>query len=305
MLVDDEVEQPTKRLELDNELDPLDEYESITVPAWDVTNAWEQMFDDGDMRRISSIRLSESDVSRLRGFLFVLHPGLLVSPGPFGVIPSDIDAFYRDIVAPILGRHPVLAKAEVRDCGNELHLILWIDEELFLWREDKIEEDILIWDLEECHAAISAVLPCDQRRFRLNATTRAVGTKNSSTRTFVRKLKDGGYIAINDLFHFVRAWLDAPMSLGGCILLGDSPVKPCPFCRAADSSLIIGSIYAECCSCGRHIYRDLVKAIYGFENGSKVFLSATLADCRDDEADVAKLRLRFAQYQKEQPQISS
>lgn len=155
--------QRCQTLALIGELPTLDECETISVPARDVADMWEQLFDDGHMGRLRSVRRPESDVFQLRGFLFVLYPELLMSPSPFGLIPSDLDAFYRDIIAPILGRHPLLAKAEVRNCGDELHVILWFDEDLPLACEDQNEEEDLLFCLEEAHLAISHVMPCSQR----------------------------------------------------------------------------------------------------------------------------------------------
>ena len=98
----------------------------LTQASTETTNVdlREALFNDGAIGPIGSIQVSTERVVALRGIMFDIDPDLFLHGGLIATIPQDAAEFYRETIKPMLDRHPVLKKAEVRMTGRGLHVIL-------------------------------------------------------------------------------------------------------------------------------------------------------------------------------------
>ena len=87
----------------------------VIAPPDNSIDAREQLVNQGERGPIERVSIPEVTIAKFRGIMLDFDPGLykleILPPGALG----DPEKFYTGFVRPMLERHPVYAKAEVRD----------------------------------------------------------------------------------------------------------------------------------------------------------------------------------------------
>lgn len=214
-------------------------------PVADKGDLREQLFNDKLIGPVQSIQLPAEAITRLHGVLFDVDPEAFredVAPQPVRSSPTK---FYQQVVRPWLDRHPTLSDAEIRDSGRGLHIILRFDEPVtFASDSERMRWSGIV-------KSVQAVLPSDPRAPGITAVTRALGSTNGKTGTFVKQLAAGMPVpasAVAELFGQLRL---RPFQTVTRVLFGCDRVRPCPICRKGSSSMVALDRVGACYSCGK------------------------------------------------------
>jgi len=168
-------------------------------------------------------------------------------------------ALYGQHVRHWLDRDPVLAKAEVRDTGGGLHIILRLDEPIIVAAGES-----RIWD--DIARGICNALPGDPNLNGLIALTRpvaAMNTKYNPPRE-VRLLRPGEHLTRAEILDLTRRVAEQPAHLWMRLFFGGERVEPCPFC-GKESLGVAGYWQVRCYGCGRVNAASLVYRFYSPE----------------------------------------
>jgi hypothetical protein len=217
----------------------------------------EALFNDGSIGLIGSIQVSTERIVSLWGIMFDLDPDLFRQGGLIATIPQDAAGFYRDIVKPMLDRHPVLKKAEVRMTGRGLHVILRFAKPVEFTKPGEQEEWAGIVEV------VQTALPIDPGQPGITATTRAVGSVNGKNGATVELLEKGSPVTEEEVRALCKDMCEQPFRTVMSIFTGNERVQPCPICKKADSALAAGKHVGSCYGCGKvHLEKlyDLVLA---------------------------------------------
>src|SRR5687767_13981429 len=84
----------------------------------------EQLVNGGAVGPVGCVSLPLEMVTALRGILLDFDPDLFCGYRFAAETRADPGRFYVDVIRPLLERHPVFAKAEVRCSGRGLHAIV-------------------------------------------------------------------------------------------------------------------------------------------------------------------------------------
>lgn len=150
----------------------------------------------------------------------------------------------------------MLAKAEVRNSGRGLHVILRLGEPYQLDSDAARERIVAVNDV------VTRILPRDPMQPGITAVTRAINSVNGKNGKPVRLLAPGEPIPFAEVMQFGKEITAAPMLTIGRVLFDGGPVRPCPLCRADESSLMMLKHVVRCYACGQHTIDDLLRRIY-------------------------------------------
>ena len=204
----------------------------------------EQLFNDGEVGPIERIQVSTERIVRLRGIFFDLDPDMLREGPVFNYVGPDSQRFYEQSIRPLLERHPVLSKCEVRATGRGLHAILRFAEPVDL----ASEADQRRW--ASTVQVVQAALPADTRSPGITATTRALGSINSKTGKRVVLINNGEPVSVDEVESLRSELSDAPFKTIARIQFGSDAISPCPFCKVEAARLAAfdqsGLCYANC-----------------------------------------------------------
>ena len=217
----------------------------------------ETLFNSGAIGPIGSIQVSTERVVALRGIVFDIDPDLFLQGGLIAAIPQDAAEFYREIVKPMLDRHPVLKKAEVRMTGRGLHVILRFAKPVEFTKPGEQEEWAGIVEV------VQTALPIDPGQPGITATTRAVGSVNSKNGATVELLEKGSTVTEEEVRGLCKDMCEQPFRTVMSVFTGNERVQPCPVCKKPDSALAAGKHVGTCYGCGKvHLEKlyDLVLA---------------------------------------------
>jgi hypothetical protein len=143
----------------------------------------------------------------------------------------------------MLGRHPVLAAAEVRDTGRGVHALIHLDPPVVFTTTG--ERDKWAAAVE----VVQRVLPTDPDAPGLTALTRPVGSINSKTGRAVSVLKTGTPVAPAEVLALAEDVRRTPFRTIVGIVFGPQ-TSPCPICRKPDTRLGVfdksGVCYGGC-----------------------------------------------------------
>jgi hypothetical protein len=195
----------------------------------------------------SEIAVKVSEVTSIRAFMLEIDIDILDPDACGAEAVASPEAFFESHVSIWLLRDPVLSRAEVRDSGHGLHVLLWLDEPI---RCD--EEQAKKWDAVAY--GIRNVLPCDPRGPGLIAMSRPVGAMNTKHEPHkeVRQLRAGQPISRGDIEDLAKRLADAPSRLWMALFHGGERVQPCPLCCDEGTSLgVAGEWMVRCYECGR------------------------------------------------------
>ena len=226
----------------------------------------EALFNDGAIGPIGSIQVSTERVVSLRGIMFDIDPDLFLQGSLIAAIPQDAAEFYREIVKPMLDRHPVLKKAEVRMTGRGLHVILRFAKPVEFTKPGEQEEWAGIVEV------VQTALPIDPGQPGITATTRAVGSVNSKNKVVVELLEKGSPVTEEEVRGLCTEMCEEPFRTVMSVFTGNERVQPCPICKKRDSALAAGKHVGTCYGCGTvHLEKlyDLVLAPKSVEKAEK------------------------------------
>jgi hypothetical protein len=168
-------------------------------------------------------------------------------------------ALYEQNVRLWLDRDPVLSKAEVRDTGGGLHVILWLDEPVVVAAGDARQ-----WN--DIARGICNALPGDPNLNGIIALTRPVGAMNTKYNPprEVRLLRSGEPVTRAEILDLSRRLGEQPTRLWMRLYFGGERVDPCPLC-GKESLGVAGSWQCRCYGCGRVNAASLVYRFYSPE----------------------------------------
>src|SRR5262249_16312066 len=84
----------------------------------------EQPRNGGERGPLELVSLGETMITKLRGILLDLDPGRFRPEAVPVEVLANPTAFHEKVIRPMLARHPVLARAEVRVSGRGVHVII-------------------------------------------------------------------------------------------------------------------------------------------------------------------------------------
>ncbi len=224
----------------------------------DLVDQRESLANDRRQGTFAEVQLPVERITRLHGIMLDLDPGLLrPDNGIFEPAVDPRDFFLR--VQPMLNRHPLASRAEVRVSGTGLHAIIRLDPAVEL----HTPADQRRW--AGAVQAVQRTLPVDPRQPGITALTRPIGSINGKTGPVVEQLREGRPMNSAEVEKYLADIAKAPFLQVAGVLLGQSRVSPCPVCGKKGSRLDclerIGRCYR---GCGRinlaqlfdHVYAD-------------------------------------------------
>jgi hypothetical protein len=230
--------------------------EETLAPPGPGVDAREQLVNRGEVGPIGLVSIPEAMITTLRGIMLDFDPDLYdPTKLPAGATDSPRD-LYETFVKPMLNRHPVYAKAEVRDTGRGLHAILWFETPVVFDTETAREKWAAVVK------AVQKALPTDPMCPGITAMTRPVGSINGKTGRTVRVLKDGMSVNPEEILKLVAELGARPFKFVAGLLL--DPAAPyCPVCARPEARLGVMDRRGQCYS-GKHqpTVGDLFAAVF-------------------------------------------
>lgn len=225
----------------------------------------EQMFNEGLIGPIKEVQVSAARITQVRGLMFDLDPGLLQSDGSLGKIPDSPAEFYGKVIKPMLARNPVLDKAEVRNSGSGLHVILRFHEPY------QCDTDAAREDISRVAEVVMCLLPIDPLQPGITALTRPIGSVNGKNGAIVKPLAPGEPITYAEVRTLAVQFVASPLSMICEVLFGSDRISPCPVCRHPGSTLVVVPHCGTCYACGKvtitHLWSELYQPRKGGLDG--------------------------------------
>lgn len=235
--------KPPKPLPRAKEQQPA---EGVSAPPKEKVDLREQLANEGAVGLITDVPLPEANITQLNGIMLDIDPKLYDGRVARKETKADPARFYKKIVRPMLERHPVLAKAQVRASGTGLHVILWFTSPVVF----RGEPQRLLW--AAVVKVVQRALPSDPDAPGITALTRPVGSINGKNGMPVTMLTKGEPVTPEEamsLFNEIRV---APVKTIMRILLGEERISLCPICEKPGTSLDAMDRSAKCYgSCGK------------------------------------------------------
>lgn len=207
----------------------------------------EALFNGGDRGPAFSIARPVDEIAAINGFMVDVDLKLL-DPDVLGESSvASPAAFYDRHLCHWLDRDAVLAKAEARDTGGGVHVLLWLDEPVVIPAGQQRQWNAVARGL---HSA----LPGDPKLGGIIAMTRPVGELNLKYDPphAVRLLREGTPVTQKEVLGLVERLATAPARLWMNLVTGGERASPCPLCRKEGTSLgIAGDWKVQCYECGR------------------------------------------------------
>jgi hypothetical protein len=222
----------------------------------DLIDKRETLWNEGRTGPAGLIQVPTERITRLRGILLDLDPNRL-RPDNTLFPPADDPRQFFENIRPVLARHPLARRVQVRLSGTGLHGILRLDPpvELTSAAEQKWWANVV--------RAVQCSLPVDPNAPGITALTRAVGSTNSRNGAVVEVLEPGEPIDPACVIAFVEGLAGAPFRTVATILLGSDHVQPCPICRRDGTHLDVLDRMGKCYGhCGRVSLAQIFDTIF-------------------------------------------
>jgi hypothetical protein len=216
----------------------------------------EALFNQRQIVRAEEIQIPPERITCLHAILVDIDP-ILLRPGNPLCPPADNPRDFLKGLLPILVRHPLACRAEIRRSGTGLHLIMGLDPavELTSAAEQKSWSGVV--------KIVQQSLPGDLNAPGITALTRPIGSINSKNGAVVEQLRAGESNSPADVSAFVREFQGAPFRVLTSIWTGAAEsVRPCPVCRSPRSSLSLGEQSGRCYKCGTVRLAQVYDAIF-------------------------------------------
>jgi hypothetical protein len=257
---------PKKKVSLDREAGPAAGSVEVSKaggpgePRVDLSER-EATFNGRERGPAHAIAKPVEQIAAIRGFMFDVDTKLL-DPDVLGESAvASAEQLYEQHVRHWLDRDKVLAKAEVRDTGGGVHVLLWLDEPVVCAAGQQRHWDAVARGLHDA-------LPGDPNLLGIIAMTRPVGALNLKydPPREVRLLREGKPVTQKEVLDLIDRLTTAPSRLWMNLVTGADRVSPCPLCRKGGTSLgIAGGWKVQCYECGRSDAAALVYRFYTSE----------------------------------------
>lgn len=233
---------------------------TIQPPAHDhgASDDRESLVNGRERGPANQIATKVEEVASIHGFMSDLDCKIL-DPAVVGEecvrSPADL---YEQHARHWLDRDPVLTKAQVRDSGYGLHVLLMLDEPIICRGDDARD-----WD--KIARGLRNVLPGDPSLNGIVAMTRPVRALNTKADPpkEVRLLRAGEPITRDEILDLNQRLANAPARLWMRVFFGGERASPCPLCGATTHSLgVAGNWQVQCYGCGRVDAAALVYRFY-------------------------------------------
>lgn len=218
-------------------------------------NTREQLVNQCLLGPMGLVSIPEMTITSLHGIMLdfdhdLYNPKRL----PEGATESP-ERIYREFVGPMLARHPVYAKSEVRDTGRGLHAIVRIRPQV------KFDTEAARKKWSAVVKIVQHALPTDPHAPGITATTRPVGSINGKTGRSVIVLKEAEPVTADEILMLVAELQTTPFkTIAGMLLGHESPY--CPVCAKPDSRLGVLDQHGTCYVCGKLDIAKLYDAFY-------------------------------------------
>lgn len=204
----------------------------------------EQPYNDRAVGPFEDVQLAREEITTLHAIVIDVDLHLLNRSKFTMGLNGEPPAFFEQTLATWLDNHPVLARAEVRDSGRGIHVLLNLkDPVVFKDDAERIRWDGIVQALQAC-------LPSDPRQPGITGLTRPLGSVNSRTGREVRVLKSGEPIDVAEIEQFFNELSKAPFRSVTRILFGRDRLDPCPLCQQPGSQMSaldrVGKCYTTC-----------------------------------------------------------
>ncbi|QDU90963.1 hypothetical protein Pla175_43770 [Pirellulimonas nuda] len=204
----------------------------------------EALYNGGAIGAAHEIAVGAERITSSRGLMLDIDLKLIKSGGLFETVGDDPFAFYAQVFKPLLARHSLLKKAEVRMSGGGLHALLWLDEPIEFFSDDERDRWAITTQI------VQYALPSDPRAPGITAMTRPVGAINSKNGARVVQLAPGAPCTAGEIEAFRDELNASPFKSLVQLWTGSDRLEPCPCCRAEGSSLAVldhrGRCYKTC-----------------------------------------------------------
>jgi hypothetical protein len=204
----------------------------------------EQLCNDGQTGPVEQVSLPLAMITTLRGIILDVDPHLFRAELVTAYVITQPVEFYRQVIGPMLDRHPVMRKAEVRVSGRGLHVILWLTDPV----EFTTDADRMRW--AGIVKVIQRLLPTDPDCPGITALTRPIGSVNSENHCRVRQLHKGEPVPADEVVRLFDEVHSSPFRTIARLLFGSDHLTPCPVCNGPRSKLdaldFVGKCYGGC-----------------------------------------------------------
>jgi hypothetical protein len=191
----------------------------------------------------TEVQLPLERITQVHGIMLDFDPGLLrPADGLFDPAADPRDFLTK--IRPVLDRHPLVSKAEVRASGTGLHVIVPINPAIEL----HTATDQLRW--AGAVKAVQRTLPVDPRQPGITALTRPIGSTNSKNGVVVELLRTSQAVTAEEVEAYLADLVKSPFRVVAGVLLGGERIVPCPVWRKDGSRLDVlergGKCYRRC-----------------------------------------------------------
>ena len=192
----------------------------------------QRLFNDGQVGPISEMECDIKKVNRILGVCLRVCPASYRQSPLTPEVPVSANEFYEKFAKNWLDRDRALSKAEVRDRGHGLDVLL------------SLEAPITITDKRERNAWASlirvaqSILPVDPKQPLINDTCRMVGSVISDTGFEVTEIRRGTPITKHELVGLYIRMASRPFDTVLQVITDQKRLEPCPICKAEGSSLV-------------------------------------------------------------------
>lgn len=204
-----------------------------------------QLFNRQEVGPIERIQLLAVNITSLHAILYDIDPHMYRNEIATEKVRSSPRLFFAEVLEPLLQRDDVLRRAEVRDSGTGLHVLIRIEPAIEFESVGERER----WS--GVVKVVQAALPTDPRAPGITATTRATGSINSKNGRKVRRLKEGTPVKADEILALFERLRDRPFRTVANVLFGGDHITPCPSCHADGSSLVALDRIGQCYRCGK------------------------------------------------------
>jgi len=224
--------------------DPAVAFTPLAKSSTDAAGLRQQLFNEGAIGPLTDVQVSYERIVGVRGILFDLDPKLIREGQIFPTVSQDPHEFYLAVTRPLLDRHPVLSRAEVRVSGTGLHAIIWFDAPVELNNEGDRKRWTGMIKVIQC------ALPIDPDQPHITAVTRALNSFNAKNGALVTQLHAGEPVPVAEVEQLYQEMARTPFRTLLKILSGSERLQPCPICRKAGTTLsamdFAGRCYGSC-----------------------------------------------------------
>jgi hypothetical protein len=190
------------------------------------------------------VSLPVTKITSLRGLLLDFDPDRFRPELVPAEALADPARFYRQVLAPMLARHPVLSRAEVRVSGRGVHGLIWFREPVaFTADADRLRWAAIV-------KVVQRLLPTDPHCPGITAMTRPLASTSEKNGVTVRRLHAGEPVPAEEVVALFDLARTAPFRTVARLLFGDDRIRPCPVCNGPEGGLdaldFSGQCYGRC-----------------------------------------------------------